>query len=99
MFRKIHGDGVKKEIEIYIRDAVRQFAEQDIVPKLAVIRVGDNDGQKYYENAILRQSRIYGIETQAINFAADISQALLEVSLQAVNEDESVHGIILLRRY
>ena len=99
MFRKIHGDGVKKEIEIYIRDAVRQFAEQDIIPKLAVIRVGDNDGQKYYENAILRQSRIYGIETQAINFSADTSQALLEVSLQAVNEDESVHGIILLRPF
>ena len=99
MIRKIHGDGVKKEIETYIRESVRQFAEQDIVPKLAVIRVGDNDGQKYYENAILRQSRIYGIETQAINFSADTSQALLEVSLQAVNEDESVHGIILLRPF
>ena len=99
MFRKIHGDGVKKEIEIYIRDAVRQFAEQDIIPKLAVIRVGDDAGQKYYENAILRQSRIYGIETQAINFSADTSQALLEVSLQAVNEDEGVHGIILLRPF
>ena len=46
MFRRIQGDGVKKEIEIYIRDAVRQFAEQDIVPRLAVIRVGDNAGQK-----------------------------------------------------
>ena len=99
MIRRIYGDGVKKEIEIYIREAVRQFAEQDIVPKLAVIRVGDNDGQKYYENAILRQSRIYGIETQAINFSADINQALLEVSLQAVNEDEGVHGIILLRPF
>ena len=99
MFRKIHGDGVKREIEIYIRESVREFAEQDMVPKLVVFRVGDNDGQKYYENAILRQSRIYGIETQAINFAADTSQALLEVSLQAVNEDESVHGIILLRPF
>ena len=99
MFRKLNGDGVKKEIEKYIRTSVRQFAEQDMVPKLAVIRAGDNDGQKYYENAILRQSRIYGIETQAINFSADISQALLEVTLQAVNEDESVHGIILLRPF
>lgn len=99
MFRKLNGDGVKKEIEKYIRESVRQFAEKDIVPKLAVIRAGDNDGQKYYENAIVRQSRIYGIETQAINFSADISQALLEVTLQAVNEDESVHGIILLRPF
>lgn len=99
MFRELTGDGVKKEIEIYIRESVRQFGEKGIVPKLAVIRVGDDDGQKWYENAILRQSHIYGIETQAINFSSDTSQALLEVTLQAVNEDEGVHGIILLRPF
>ena len=99
MFRKLDGDGVKKEIGKYIRESVRQFKEQGVTPKLVVFRVGDNDGQRFYENAILRQSRIYGIETQAINFPEGTSQALLEVSLQAVNEDESVHGIILLRPF
>ena len=37
MFRELHVDGVKKEIDKYIRESVRTFAEQDIVPKLAVI--------------------------------------------------------------
>ena len=62
-----------------------------------MIRAGDDDGQKFYESAILRQSNAYGIETQAINFTSNIGQALIEVTLQAINEDESVHGIILLR--
>jgi methylenetetrahydrofolate dehydrogenase (NADP+)/methenyltetrahydrofolate cyclohydrolase len=97
MFRELPGDGVKKEIDEYIRGSVRSFAAQGVVPKLAVIRAGDDDGQKYYENAILRQSNAYGIETQAINFTSNIGQALVEVTLQAINEDESVHGIILLR--
>lgn len=99
MFKELHVDGVKKEIEVYIRESVRSFAELDIVPKLAVIRAGDDDGQRYYENAIIRQSRNYGIETQAISFAHNASQALLEVALRAVNEDESVHGVILLRPF
>ena len=97
MFRELPGDGVKKEIDEYIRESVRSFAAQGVVPKLAVIRAGDDDGQKYYENAILRQSNAYGIETQAINFTSNIGQALVEVTLQAINEAESVHGIILLR--
>ena len=99
MFRELQVDGVKKEIEIFIKESVRSFAELDIVPKLAVIRAGDDDGQKYYENAIIRQSRNYGIETQSINFSHAVSQALLEVALSAVNEDESVHGVILLRPF
>ena len=99
MFKELHVDGVKKEIEIYIRESVRDLAELDIVPKLAVIRAGDDDGQIYYENAIIRQSTNYGIETQSISFSENTSQALLEVALSAVNEDESVHGVILLRPF
>lgn len=99
MFKELDVDGVKKEIEVYIRESVSRFAEDDIVPKLAVIRAGDDDGQIYYENAIIRQSGNYGIETQAINFPHNVSQALLEVALRAVNEDESVHGVILLRPF
>ena len=97
MFRELPGDGVKKEIDAYINESVKNFAAEGIVPKLAVIRAGDDAGQKYYENAILKASAGYGIETQAINFTSNISQALIEVTLQAINEDESVHGIILLR--
>lgn len=97
MFRELPGDGVKKEIDAYISESVRNFTAEGIVPKLAVIRAGDDAGQKYYENAILKASNGYGIETQAINFTSNISQALIEVTLQAINEDESVHGIILLR--
>ncbi len=99
MLRELTVDGVKREIDKYIRESVRSFAAQDIVPKLAVIRAGDDDGQTFYENAIIRQSRNFGIETQSINFSHNTSQALLEVALRAVNEDESVHGVILLRPF
>ena len=99
MFRELTVDGVKKELDDNIRESVRRFAELDIVPKLAVIRAGDDDGQTFYENAIMRQSRNFGIETQSISFPHNANQALLEVALRAVNEDESVHGVILLRPF
>jgi 5,10-methylene-tetrahydrofolate dehydrogenase/methenyl tetrahydrofolate cyclohydrolase len=44
MFRELPGDGVKHEIEAYIRESVKTFTAEGIVPKLAVIRAGDDDG-------------------------------------------------------
>ena len=99
MFKELTVDGVKRELDKHIRESVRSFAELDIVPKLAVIRAGDDDGQSFYENAIIRQSRNFGIETQSISFPHNANQALLEVALRAVNEDEGVHGVILLRPF
>lgn len=97
MFIELHGDAVKEKIEEYIIRSVEEYKGRGIVPKLAVIRAGEDSGQQYYENAILKQSAAYGIETQAINFTSNISQALIDVTLQAVNEDEGIHGIIMLR--
>jgi len=99
VFRELHGDAVKKEIEEYIRTSVRSFNERGITPKLAVIRAGEDPGQIYYEGAILKQSKAYGIETQAIRFTGNINQALVDVTLEAVNGDETVHGIIMLRPF
>lgn len=97
MLKELSGDGVRNEIEANIRESVRRSKELGVVPKLALIRAGDDDGQNYYVNAILGLSEEYGIETQSISFASSISQALIEVTLQAVNEDDSVHGILMLR--
>ena len=46
MFRELPGDGVKKEIDADIRESVKSFAADGILPKLDVIRAGDDDGQK-----------------------------------------------------
>ena len=97
MFKELPCAGAKKEIEEYIRQSVKDFSDEGIVPKLAVIRAGSDDGQAYYEGAILKQSSSYGIETQAIRFPDSVHQALFEATLTAINEDESVHGIIMLR--
>lgn len=99
MFTELYGDPVKKDIENYIITSVKSYNEKDISPKLAVVRAGEDSGQIYYENAILKQSKALGIETQAINFTGSINQTLMDVTVQAINEDESVHGIILLRPF
>lgn len=99
MFVELSGEPVKNNIESFIITSVQEYRRRGIVPKLALIRAGDDSGQIYYENAILKQSKAYGISTQSVNFSSHISAALVEAALAAMNEDESVHGIILLRPF
>lgn len=99
MIRELYGDPVKQEVENYIISSVNEFKSRGIYPKLAVIRAGEDPGQIYYEKAIIKQSDAYGIESQVINFSANTSQTYLNLALQAVNADEEVHGIIMLRPF
>jgi len=97
VFKELHGDIVGNKIEEDVKTAVRSLSNEGIEPKLAIIRASEDAGQVYYESAILKHSSDYGITTQAIRFGSTASQTHLEVALQALNEDETVHGIIMLR--
>ena len=99
MFREFTGDPVKTEIENYIRSSVEEFNAKGVEPKLAVIRAGEDPGQGYYENAIVKQSGNLGIETQVISLSSKVSQPQIEIALQVMDEDDLVHGIILLRPF
>lgn len=99
MFNKLIGDPVKQRIENDIITSVQTLKANGIKPKLAVIRVGEDPGQIFYENAIIKASKDYGIETQIITFPEDATQAYLEVAVEAVNDNADVHGVILLRPF
>lgn len=99
MFNILSGEPVKQKIENEIIASVAKLKSDGISPKLAVVRAGEDVGQVFYENAIIKASDDYGIEKQIINFRGDVSQPFLEVTIQAVNDDPEIHGVIMLRPF
>ena len=96
MFKELRGDEIRNEIDEYIHSSVAELAERGIVPKLAIIGEDDDDGQVYYEKAILKRGKEYGVEIQLTNFNCKVRQAEIEEALHELNDDESVHGILVL---
>lgn len=96
MFNKLIGDPVRETVKNEIISSVKGLKVRGINPKLAVIRVGEDASQVLFENAIIKASEDCGIETQIIKFHKDVSQAYLEVAVQALNVDQVVHGVIFL---
>lgn len=64
-------------------------------PALAVVLVGEDPGSKIYVAKKSETCRAFGMEARDISLPASTSQAELEARVLALNEDDSVDGILV----
>lgn len=99
MYTLLKGKPVKEAIIDYVTSTVEECKNNGVEPMLAVLRAGNDSGQIYYEGSILKNAANYGIATKAIDLPEEVTQEELEAALTELNEDEKVHGIIMLRPF
>ena len=68
-----------------------------IEPTLAIIRVGNRPDDVFYEKSIIRNCDSVGIKTKVFEVAADIDMHKFSTIVKEVNDDKSIHGIMLFR--
>lgn len=71
--------------------------EQGIVPTLAILRVGERPDDLSYERGAMKRCETVGVEVRNVVLDADVSQEDFDAALTQLNEDDSVHGILLFR--
>ena len=71
--------------------------EKGIVPTLAIVRVGENPSDIAYENGAVKKAKKLGLQPEKYICPADIAQEDLIQVIKAINEDEKIHGILLLQ--
>ena len=91
----IDGRAVAKAFKDEIAQKTAAMIAQGIQPHLAVVLVGENPASQVYvrnkENGCIKA----GIRSTVIRLAEDCSQEELENTVIALNEDASVHGILV----
>ena len=94
--RVIEGAAVARALCGRISSAVSDLrARRSIVPKLAVVLVGENPASKVYVNAKTKQAAGVGIETVDHRLAETTREAEVLALLGTLNADPSVHGILV----
>ena len=68
-----------------------------IDPKLAIVRVGARGDDLAYERGALKRFGGLGFTVEVYEFPEDIEQRRLESEFQDINDNPSVHGILLFR--
>ncbi len=78
-------------------ESVKELRAAGIDPKLAILRVGEKPGDIRYESNLMRKGESIGILTESRVLPSDSGEGAIRAAIREMNEDRSVHGILLLR--
>ena len=83
---------IRGEVQVSVSELTR---DTGIVPGLAVVLVGDNPASQVYVRNKQKSASEIGMNPMDIKFHQDVDSATIEAQLDQLNEDESVHGILV----
>lgn len=80
-----------------LKNRVEVLHEKGIRPTLEIIRVGENPGDLSYERGAMKRCALIGIDVKNTVLDDSVSQEEMLRVIERANEDDSVHGVLLLR--
>lgn len=99
MNQLIKGKPVADAMTEKLISEVQNLKSNNIIPKLAIVRVGNNPSDLAYERGALKRTETIGIETQVMEYNEEITQDEFIAELKKINEDSSVNGILVFRPF
>ncbi|CAH0287677.1 bifunctional methylenetetrahydrofolate dehydrogenase/methenyltetrahydrofolate cyclohydrolase FolD [Peribacillus simplex] len=91
----INGKEIAESVRQEISKEVQQLREKNVVPGLAVILVGDNQASQTYVRNKQKACEDLGMHSVLIKKPAELSQEELIQSIAELNQDDSIHGILV----
>ena len=96
MGKRLDGREISLEIRAEIKaDIERLKQEQNLVPGLAVVLVGDNPASLSYVRSKGKACEELGMYSLQVDLPADASTAEVVEAVERLNRDDSVHGILV----
>ena len=97
MAKDLRGKPVADALTEKLIDKVHALKERGVVPKLAILRVGERPDDLSYERGALKRCATVGIEVEQIVLSADCTQAELMDAIDRINSDATIHGCLMFR--
>lgn len=91
------GAPVAEAIGSRIRTNVELLNQHNIVPTLAIVRVGENPADLSYERGLTKKAESFGIRIEKTVLSEEITEEELLSLLHRINEDTNIHGCLLFR--
>ena len=95
--KELRGMPVVNALAEQFNKQVAILKEQQIIPKLAVVRIGEREDDIAYEKGILKRFSAVNAAVEIIVLPYEVNQEALEAAIYSLNNDSSVHGILLFR--
>lgn len=97
MAKQLLGKEVTAALNERIKADVAKLQEKGINPTLGIIRVGENPSDISYERGATKRCETLGVACEKILLPEDVTQEELLATIDKVNKDDSIHGVLLFR--
>ena len=97
MAKILKGKEVADALTSQMKQDVENLKAAGVTPTLCIFRVGERPDDLSYERGAAKRASLVGIEVRKVILPADVSQEEFDQEFKKVNEDESIHGILLFR--
>lgn len=91
----IDGKALSKKVKDNLKVEVEELKKSEIIPKLAVIMVGDNPASKVYVRNKSKACNDTGIEYVEYILKENTTKEELEDLIEKLNNEDTIHGILL----
>lgn len=76
---------------------VAQLKAQGVEPTLAILRVGERADDLSYEKGAMKRCEKVGVAVKNVVLPENVEESVFFQTLEGLNQDESVHGILMFR--
>jgi len=97
MAKLLLGKEVTAALNEKIKGDVTTLNSKGIRPTLGIIRIGEREDDLSYERGASKRCETLGVEVQKFLLSADITNKELMDTIDKVNKDDSVHGVLIFR--
>ena len=91
----IDGKKIAKHLREQLKKEIEQLPATNIKPGLAVILIGDDGASQIYVKNKEKFANEIGINSKVLRFDSSIKEADLIQTIQQLNNDKAVHGILV----
>src|ERR1700759_2697318 len=95
MTNLLDGRAIAQKVYDGLRQRIATLKARGAMPGLAVVLVGDDPASRSYVRAKDRMSRELGLNSVKLELPADTTQDQLLGKIRELNQDASVHGILV----
>ena len=97
MARQLLGKEVTAALNEKIKMQVEALKKKGVEPTLGIIRAGEREDDLSYERGAVKRCETLGVAYRKILLPADVAQETLMEAVREVNEDDSIHGVLIFR--
>ncbi|ABS41656.1 bifunctional 5,10-methylenetetrahydrofolate dehydrogenase/5,10-methenyltetrahydrofolate cyclohydrolase [Clostridium botulinum] len=99
MTKILYGNEVALKIKEDLNLRIDKLKEKNIIPKLAILRMGNKPDDIAYERSIIKSCEKLNIETKVEELSEDILEEDFLKLMESLNNEKEIHGILVFRPY